>query len=563
MGDRDRFRRYSELQCDERERRHEGDSGPDRRGVLMGIILTTTGLPLLSIGGHAIAGTAFAEDVPFPKPKPDPDLQPDPDPGPVELELNGPTTETAYRGVTFTFSEPVYWLESATGDPVVISHEEYLPNGTSITSISPASTMNATGYMLHGAVKNPNHRPDGPDTTPQQGFDGRMEVRPSGAIKTDYREAMNIDPANTSRPIEVVTGDAFTIVKAVSDPSVADAHDKAVAAYVPLTIMNSLPPRAGSWFRPCLSAVVKEWPRLPVEEMDFTGGPNSPLRNLPKPSWVAAPSTYLQEITAEGTLTQPMWADTGESGRKQYLIGEVGSTQNYSEALGNHRGRYTASIFSDWSNIPSEQEARKKLACILIQWGIDRDGAHQEGQGGGAGAGQYWGFHPFYYLASFMLQDEAMLKRCQWHMSNGLNQTHWVIDQMIGFPTSWDVGSTGGSRKRVSETYPREMLGVPEWTRGNWKPVLSSGGAELPAALTSFRASASGWDSVYRDTSYNVIIREVLPIYLLRNGPSGETGADVVNRGLPVGPGNIASAALPYIDRSITFQPYMRSEEHT
>src|SRR5690625_266792 len=270
MGDRDRFRRYSELQCDERERRHEGDSGPDRRGVLMGLILTTTGLPLLSIGGHAIAGTGFAEDVPFPAPKPTPDPQPDLEPGPVEL--NGPATEIAYRGVTFTFSEPVYWLESATGDPVVISHEEYLPNGTSITSISPASTMNATGYMLHGAVKNPNHRPDGPDTTPQQGFDGRMEVRPSGTIRTDYREAMNIDPASTSQPITIGKGDAFTIVKAVSDSSVPDGHDKAVAAYVPLTIMDSLPPRAGSWFRPSMSAVLKEWPRLPVEEMDFTGG---------------------------------------------------------------------------------------------------------------------------------------------------------------------------------------------------------------------------------------------------------------------------------------------------
>lgn len=524
----------------------------------MGIILTTTGLPLLSIGGNAIAGTAFTEDVPFPEPKPKPDPQPDlePHPGPVEFDLNGPTTEITYRGVTFTFSEPVYWLESATGDPVVISGEEYLPNGTSITSISPESVMNATGYMLHGAVKNPNHQPDGPGTTPQQGFDGRMEVTPSGAIKTAYRQTMNIDPANTSRPIEIRKGDAFTIVKAVSDTTLSNNSGTAVAAYVPLTVMESLPPRPGTWFRPSMSAAVKEWPRLPVEEMDFTGGPNSPLRNLPRLSWVATPSTYLQEIAAEATLTQPMWADTGESGRKQYLSGENGNpSSNYSEALGNHRGRYTASIFSDWSGNPGEQEARKELACILVQWGIDRDGAHQEGQGGGAGAGQYWGFHPFYYLAAFMLQDREMLERCQWHMSNGLNQTHWVIDQMIGFATSWDVGSTGGGRKRVSETYPREMLGVPEWTRGNWKPVVTSGGYELPSSLTSFRSSASGWDSVYRDTSYNVIIREVLPIYLLRNGPGGETGAGIVNRGLPVGPGNIASAPLPYIDRSITFTP--------
>lgn len=469
--------------------------------------------------------------------------------------LNGPDTQITYRGVTVTFTNPVYWLESAVGDPVIITDAARLPDGTEIVNITPGSTVNATGYKLHGAVRNPHHRPDGPGTRPQQGFDGRIEVKPAGAIQTAYRDSMNVDPANTGESIKVNTWDAFTIVKAVSDASVSDSYAKAVEAYVPFTFMNTLPPRAGTWHRPPLTAEVKVWPRLSVEEMDYSGGESSPLRNLPKPSWVDAPSTYLQEIESEKTLTQSMWADTGESGRKQYLIGESSPIQNYSESLGNHRGRYLASVFSDWSSDSAEQEARKKLANVLIQWGIDRDGAAQEGQTGGAGAGQYWSYHPYYYLASFMLRDAEMLERCQWHRSNGLNQTHWVLPQMVGFATSWDVGSTGGHNKRVGETYHPEMLGIPEWTRGGWVPVTTSTGYVLPDYVNGFRHSASGWDSVYRGTSYNVIVREVLPIYLLRNGPNGENGVDVVNRGLPVGTDNIASAALPYIDRSITFRP--------
>src|SRR5690625_403215 len=215
MDDRNRSRRHSERFGAKHEHRHEGEPGPDRRGVLMGIILTTTGLPLLSIGGHPIAGSAFAEEVPFPEPKPDPEpRQPDPDPGPAEFDLNGPVHEIAYRGATFTFSEPVYWLESANGDPVVITSAEYLPNGTSITSISPPATLTSSNLHVHGAVKNPNHFPDGVNASAQQGFDERVGVKSGGNFRTVYRDSMNIDPAKTFEPIAVPQGSAFSVVKA-------------------------------------------------------------------------------------------------------------------------------------------------------------------------------------------------------------------------------------------------------------------------------------------------------------------------------------------------------------
>src|SRR5690625_4175223 len=381
MDDRNRSRRHSERFGAKHEHRHEGEPGPDRRGVLMGIILTTTGLPLLSIGGHPVAGSAFAEEVPFPEPKPDPEpRQPDPAPGPAEFDLNGPVHEIAYRGVTFTFSEPVYWLESANGDPVVITSEEYLPRGTSITSISPASRKNADDYQIDGAVKNPVHKPDGGSAS--QGFDERLGVRNSGQFSTAYSDVLNIDPGKTGQPISVGVGESLTVVKAQSDPTIGTAAHNTVEAYIPLTFIDHLPPRAGTWFRPSVSEKVKEWPRLSVEEMDFTGGPASPLRNLPPLPKVESPGYYVDKIRNDyRSVTIPIWADTGESGRALQLVHEGSSSYSEYISTGN-RLPALASLFTEWGG--QHHHDRVELGCLLVQWGIDRDGAQRDGdQDGG------------------------------------------------------------------------------------------------------------------------------------------------------------------------------------
>src|SRR5699024_7065042 len=134
-------------------------------------------------------------------------------------------------------------------------------------------------------------------------------------------------------------------------------------------------------------------------------------------------SEHLATIITEDTHNIPMWIDTGEKGRRMYLSGEGGGQGAYSEDSGMIRGAYLNSVFCDWTSDSAEQEAREELAKILIQWGIDRDGAHQAGQVGGGGAGQYYGYHPFMYLAGFMLGDPDILERAQKHSSNTFNQT--------------------------------------------------------------------------------------------------------------------------------------------
>src|SRR5690606_25593482 len=107
-------------------------------------------------------------------------------------------------------------------------------------------------------------------------------------------------------------------------------------------------------------------------------------------------------------------------------------------------------------------------AAILIQWGIDRDGAHQMGNYGGAGAGQHYGYHPAYYLAAFMLGDADILERAQWHRSNTFQQCFWVGESSVGYPVTWDTGSTASGSKKVGETYRSEHVGLPDWTTGGW-----------------------------------------------------------------------------------------------
>jgi hypothetical protein len=524
----------------------------------MGILLASTGLPLLTAGRLVAAraapsgggGTAH---------------------GPDEVPLQGPASSIAYRGVTFSFSEPVRWYRSANGDPVVISHADHLPSGTAIIAISPASTM-VDGYQAHGAEINSFHTPV--SSYPTQGFDALMGVGGKwSGHHAAYRAELNRDPA-VGGPIPINPGDAFSVVKSVRKAGAAVGNTKMVEKYVVLTVMNTLPPRPGTWHRPPVSTLAKAWPRRPVEEMNLTGsGAGAIFRDLPKPgNWGnlnyifghnCGTSAFWNQLVAQNMTTLPsMWEVTWDPGQR-FVPADAFGKEAYAGDIGTYLAMMIGSLCFNPAGNATEMAARENLAKAVIQWGIDCDGGHQRKVIHSVGAGQWYGYWPAYAVAAFALDDPAMVARLRVHDSNMPHQTIWVTEREVGWPNAWQIGSDGSNKKAISETYQVEQVGQPEWVIQSYEPSTLVESLHDPAVnpnrLLTMNAS---WYAVYRSTCYTAHAAEALTVGVLRNGPSGETGDQVMRRNAAFDKNDLAdlpASSLAYVDRCIAANRLMYS----
>lgn len=431
--------------------------------------------------------------------------------------LNGPTSQISYRGVTWNFSSPVYWLASANGDPVVISDAAHLPSGTSITSTSPASASDRHGIMRD---------PADPDYT-GQGFDTGLDDGTGGNAKNyTYTDLLNIDPGNTGSPISIGTGDAFSLVKAVSGSHNFYAMDE----YVVLTVMNQLPPSEGTWFRPGPSAPVKAWKHR-IEDMNFGVFPE-----LAKISQIDWPESYYNTIIATKRQTVPTWIGSGEKARRSQCAGEP-STDGYSSVYAYDRAEAMLSLFLDPGGNATHIAGRQNLAILLGQWGIDYVESVAAGLTRSAGAGQWNGYRLFMKLAAFLFGSSEYLAWSRQVLTNSTDQPFWVTDTEVGFPVTYDTGNDAAGARLVGETFQAVELGTPNWLKEF---------AQIPTANAHIY-------KIYSETWLDVCAFELLAMGLLRNGPGGISGVEAVLDG-PNDTSNSRAAAFAYLDRTATWR---------
>lgn len=486
----------------------------------MGIILTSTGLPLLTSKGMAAAGAVAGAPIPVPKPIA------------LNYERDG---LISYRGVDFQFSTPLYWLASANGDPVVISHPDYLPSGSSITAMSPAST-NASGFWANGAMRNPCANDSVEDSGGEaQGMDELCQSKGSGAGEYPYLHGMNVDPG-ANGPIAINRGDSFTIVKSVRrpDPNLADPEVRNIEKYVTLTVMGELPPAAGTWFRPSIPETTKGW-AYRKEDLEL-----SALRSLPRPHDVPSVSRALNDIFRQELRTIPMWWHSGEGGRRMVTSSEAAAGEGYSGAYGGQRAKWMLALHTDVAADGWTTSDKRDLAAILCQWGIDLIGAYRErGVDREQGAGQHFGYIQFGYLLAALFGDQAVLDDLYRIKSNDINQCGWVPASLPLRSFCWDPGSEGGSAGRPYEPHFTSEIGLPEWFEGG------------PASLAYADLKKS-----YREQWPRVAPYSILAMTLLQKGPGGQSGDEMVCGGpsLPKDTANPRAAALAYLDRLIVWE---------
>ena len=490
----------------------------------MGIILTSTGLPLLT----SARGVASPMRVPVPRPDPE-----------SEIPLEGPASSITYRGVTFNFSTPVKYLWSANGDPVVIS-SELGSGGTSITSITPDST-NKSGTWANGAEINPGN--DGNPALGQvaQGMDALVATgtNPPGFT---YKHALNKDPG-ASGAINIAQGSQFTVVKSVRD-STSPGSARWIQKYVVLTIVNSRPPSKGTWFRPGVPGAKKTW----EHKKETVEAKLGALRALTRPSGVSKVATVLDTMTSSNLHTRPLWWSTSEHAGTVQLTGESGT---YAGLYGPVRALEFLSLHSVDTSINDKRD----LAVIFTQYGIDLiENYRQNNQTKGRGAGQWYGYIYYPYLAGFLLDDQSILNDARKIKCNEVNQIFWVQPDAIGMGepkpgaqslVGW-VPTPSQNRWQVDETFFAEDLGLPEWSSDGWDP-----GA---ATFTDPKAGASMY-RIYRNFSFENT-RAIMAIGLLQNGPGGQTGDVALRGGGAADTANIRAAAIAYMDRVRTWLDY-------
>lgn len=419
----------------------------------------------------------------------------------------------AWRGVTFTFNNPVKWLSSATGDPVVITRSDLLTAGTTMTAMLPAWDGSKNGAEINPVYPNRND---------PIGFDSRISADLGGTTGIDYSSALNVDPGNAGA-LAIAQGSSFSVVKALGGAS----GFRAITTFVTITFMSDVPPAAGTWFRPGSSNADKEWPGTMETVISRRA---SISRDLTIPSSMMTVSEALAEIVDNDLQGRQFARYPGEQGQRLQLIGEA---SEYSAYYADERALEVMALHDD----AASDAQWNQLAAIEVQYGIDLASAYDAGRYFSAGAGQANGYLEYLYLAGFALGDPSYIVRARDTQTNSTSQIDWVRSYNIGWETAWP-NTQQGVNWQYQYTLFEEDLGVPEWWQGGIGDTDREPGAP------------------YRKLNINPGIGEMLAICLLDNGPSGETGAEALAGGSDFTEANELAAPIMYMDRAYPWFPW-------
>lgn len=485
----------------------------------MGIMLASTGLPLLRAGALPLLGLVTPG-------------------GGGAYELPDPVSSFTYDGVTVTLSVPLPVIYDATGEPVIISTED-----SSITAMSPAgSHTDGNGAMIDPISTDSNG----------QGFEPHAGSSAQGPTKiAPYVGGLNKDPA-VAGAIPIAAGSSFSVVKAIRAAGATSGTYKPIDRYVPISVMGSPPPGPGTWLRPpCVGTHDKTWRR--VEDVNW-----GIFQRRTRPSGVVAPGAGLANILAWRVRCVPSWAAVTETTRRTRPAGEP-AADGYATVLGREYSLIRLGLHGPENKLsPStqaDQDART-LALWFIKRGLDCIAAARGGEAYGAGAGHHFGYLPDAYMAAFAFRDQDMLDQCYRMRSSTVNLHFWVTANDVGYPVTGNWGTTSGGDELSGLSYQLEDVGVPVWSCDAWADV--DGVAPPNFSMSSRKSMNASIMHSYEAATFDPRIREVMDIGMLQDGPGGQSGARALRGGSQEeGPTNIRAAALALVDKIRTWTPYV------
>ena len=368
-------------------------------------------------------------------------------------------TSVSQYGITWTFSQDKIVGQYANGDWWVVGP-------VTITSISPASTTDGTGWTKNGTVINP------PPTTQNlgQGFDSSIH------FGTWYNVGLNVSPAKTGSPLDVPVASSVVSAISVATPNTVIAQPQ-LEVLTTLTVVASAPP-AGA-FRP------------PPTGTDKTHYWNKSALNYGILQSLTPPASTLTLATVEGYFAIP-WVAIAEGDSIQAMSPK--QMPNYGRDAAQLVSHGLLSLHLNYTNAQKE-----KLYIRMVQYGIDVYGSLKAGLDFRGAGGLNNGRKAPMVLAGLALNDasiKAWSDRNQHNVFGEDKQTFYVSQSDVDRPRYTADGN-------VREPYTQAMIGTPEWGEqheaqpqrdaSNWGSASYRwvGGAQLGNAL-AIRLTAGG-----------------------------------------------------------------------
>lgn len=473
--------------------------------------------------------------------------------GPVALGKGGgggddglqPTTleiSISHGLATYYFDKPVRVGTYADGQPFAVSDQAFnvtqvTPDSAAVLSDAyttgtsdPGTPVSPTNYDANGLMVNPWF---GSDTT--QGFDGLLGVyaKDSGQIvaTSPYSASLNKDPA-LAGAYAVNVGDEASLVKSVrasglTTPSGSWIHFDDLAV---MHIVAAVPPLGAYAPAVCATSKTSTFTRAKRNKTVLPGfTPSSGMPTLD----TASSGKYLTPFSLN-----PMFARGpagGADAYRRYFANTYTALHGYSREYGLYFADYVAGLLAAGSGVDDAYLDPALAISLQLLGMVDKNSGHW----GSAGAGQWCGHVQFAMLAGFMF-DAAVagtLNKALQVEGNCNGQQYWVTSGQVGIATSWP-----GNHNYNKATHFPENVDKPWWDVNR----VASGTLDLDGEVAADYEDGGG--------SGGASFPEMLNCALLKNGPSGKDGSQVMLRGGAADKTNPYASSLAYYDRYRSFK---------
>jgi hypothetical protein len=417
-----------------------------------------------------------------------------------------------------------------------------MDRSATITSITPDSTQVATVagftdetgasissgqlYYANGAMIDP-YIPEGGT----QGFDGLLGVSAGtaqAAAKSAYVHGSNADPSLTGGLAFTTSTTPFTLIKSVRKAGLTDPSSGQWRHFddlVAIHFVNAIP-KVGS-----VPPGVSDLDKSSFLACDITKrnkavlGPGFAYSTGMPTLATCLSSNYFRAL-------QPYWTRTGEVRRRMMIVDTDLSGSGYSGGSGGFGvtwADFFAAMLAEGENAANQTDLMTAFEMSLA-FGAQLVGLYNRGDDRNGGAGQNCGHKQFAMLFGMVYASvPGILTKALAVQGNATNQQYWMDASYEGDATKWP-----GNHYVLNTTAMTEHIGRPSWS--------TTVNAYVPTVLNTTR------NSDYEYTSQVAGFPEILNIMLLKSGPGGQDGSQVITSNAGMNASNNAASPVAFAD---------------
>lgn len=450
-----------------------------------------------------------------------------------------PTTPTTFE-TSITHGGAEYFFSSSSSSlvPATVQVGRYVDGqpfaiitaNRWVFKVTPES-MTALGAVGNGLMVNPWLWGATPLTPVTQGFDQLLtSAFIDGSEASGWDAAKNLDPTAAGA---IALDSEKSLVKSIRKSGLTlpldDSDYPLFADWCVLHIVSVVPPFGA--FAPGASDLDKtSYYTTGIRNKGALGGGFAYSSGMPT----------LATCEADGYFSRSFWSFFGQTTGELMQPMIVGNYQNlvYSGQYARYWNDFVAALLAEGSDVDDDALNRALAFGVTLIGLVNRDGSGW----GSSGAGQWCGYKQFAQLFAHVFHgsDATLVDKALSIEGNVNGQQFWVTSDLVGEDQKWpDVH--GGYHAAF---YPVHV-GMPWW------------GASVTRAVDFSALPNTDYDSQigadYEFVTSPANFGEMMNILLLKDGPEGLDGGQVMLQGGAMDATNPYAACIAYNDRLAGF----------